>query len=376
MRIDTLFLQILLSVYGFFCLALTVIWLFWKSNKKSVLSSKKAISLLIPVRNEATNIIALLKDLEAQTLDKGQFEVIIANDNSDDNTAALVDNFIRESDLNIQLIHLDADLSIKSPKKRAINTCIKLAVGEIIVSTDGDCRINKNWLSEIQQHFETNDSVFLSAPVSFLASQKTNLFSKGWNQMQEIEFASLIVSGACSIKINQANMCSGANIAYLKSAFQSVNGFEGNEHIASGDDEFLMHKMAKEFPHKIAYLKSQNAIVQTAASLNVSNFFNQRRRWAGKWSHYKSLSPKLLALFIFSTNLSLIYAIFTGNLNLALLKLIPEFIFLSASLVFFKKTNLIFLVPILQLIYPFYVVLFGLVSLKQNSYVWKERQLH
>jgi cellulose synthase/poly-beta-1,6-N-acetylglucosamine synthase-like glycosyltransferase len=373
--IDILLLKILFSIYSLFCIALTVIWLFWQMNKKSNSDSKKTLSLIIPVRNEALNIIALLKDLEAQTLDKSQFEVIIANDNSDDDTAGLVENYRNQSTLNIQLIHLDADSIFKSPKKKAISTCIKLAKGDIIVTTDGDCRVNRNWLSEIQHHFNTHDAVFLSAPVSFLASQKTNLVSQLWNQMQEIEFVSLIVSGACSIKMNQPNMCSGANIAYLKSAFEQVNGFEGNEHIASGDDEFLMHKMAKEFPQKISYLKSQKAIVETAALPNVKSFFNQRKRWASKWTHYKTLSPKLLAFFIFSTNLGLIYALFTGNQHIALLKLIPEFFFLSTSLVFFGKTKLIFIVPLLQLIYPFYVVLFGLVSLKRNTYVWKDRQL-
>jgi hypothetical protein len=31
-------------------------------------------------------------------------------------------------------------------------------------------------------------------------------------------------------------MCNGANLAYTKTLFQELNGFDGNEKIASGDD--------------------------------------------------------------------------------------------------------------------------------------------
>ena len=334
------------------------------------------LSVIIPVRNEAKNIEILLQDLENQDLNKKYFEVFIANDNSDDNTAELIEEFKSKSDLNLHLVHLTHASIIKSPKKRAISTCINLAKGDIIVTTDGDCRVKKVWLKEIQLHFENYETVFLSAPVSFFKASSSNIISKIWTQMQEIEFVSLIVSGACSINLGLPNMCSGANIAYKKSAFINVKGFEGNEHIASGDDEFLMHKMASHYPGKISYLKSQEAIVETAALPNLISFYNQRKRWAGKWTHYKTRSPKLLAGFIFSINLGFIISLITGNLPLLLLKLIPEFIFLTSSLFFFKKSKLIFMVLVLQFIHPFYVVFFGLISLKQNGYVWKERQLH
>jgi cellulose synthase/poly-beta-1,6-N-acetylglucosamine synthase-like glycosyltransferase len=369
-------LNILFAIYGLFCLILAVIWLCWPIEKKLKTESDLFLSIIIPVRNEAKNIEVLLQDLENQILHHQRFEVFIANDHSDDNTAELVEKFKSKNKLNLHLVHLTYDSLIKSPKKKAITTCINLAKGDIIVTTDGDCRVKKGWLKEIQLHFENNETVFLSAPVSFFKNSSSNIISKLWTQMQEIEFVSLIVSGACSIKMGFPNMCSGANIAYKKAAFMAVNGFEGNEHIASGDDEFLMHKMASHYPGKISYLKSQEAIVETAALQNMKSFYNQRKRWAGKWTHYKTLSPKLLAGFIFSINLSFIISLITGNLLLLLLKLIPEFIFLTSSLFFFKKSKLIFMVLVLQLIYPFYVVFFGLISLKQNGYVWKERQLY
>ncbi len=367
---------LVLSIYGFFCILLTLAWTFWPASKGTPKEQKsKKISLIIPVRNEAKVIQNLLKDLEAQSLSSKDFEVLIVNDNSTDETEVIVANYIKQSKIDLKLVNLEAVQSVSSPKKRAIGEAIELADGEIIVTTDGDCRVPNQWLESIQIYFAENDCVFLSAPVSFEALKPKGLFKTIWYKFQEIEFASLIVSGATSLKMGQPNMCSGANLAYLKSAFYEVDGYKGNEHIASGDDEFLLHKMKEHFPGAIHYLKDEKATVHTPPLANVSSFYMQRKRWASKWQHYRTLSPKALAFFIFSCNALFIYALFSINIQWMLIKLIPEFLFLASALVFFKKSKLILLIPILQILYPFYVVFFGLLSLKKNKYVWKEREL-
>jgi len=365
-----------LSIYSFFCILLMLVWVFWPLAKTTDQKhKKKKISLLIPVRNEGKGIQNLLNDLEAQSLPKADFEVLIVNDNSTDNTEDIILSHITNSKINLKLIHLPEAQIGFSPKKRAIGKAIELSEGEIIVTTDGDCRPALLWLETIQTHFTANDCVFLSAPVCLNSPKPEGLFTNIWYKFQEIEFASLIVSGATSIKMGRPNMCSGANMAYLKSTFHEVGGYEGNEHIASGDDEFLMHKMKEHFPNGVHYLKNEAALVQTAPLPDLVSFYNQRKRWASKWQHYSAISPKILALFIFSSNAFFIFALLSFDIRWMLLKLIPEFFFLASALLFFKKSKLIPLIPLLQIIYPVYVVFFGLLSLKKNKYVWKEREL-
>lgn len=334
------------------------------------------ISVLIPVRNEETNIGPLLNDLASQSLDSSLFEILIADDDSTDNTAQIVAEKKKKLAIKVKILRLPPRESNASPKKRAITEAMKVAKGEIIVCTDGDCRVQPNWLLDISNYFEANKPVFLSSPVYFIKPDNgLSFLQKIWVRLQQIEFASLIVSGAVSIKTGYPNMCSGANIAYLKSAFEQVKGFEGNEHIASGDDEFLMHKMAGRFKGKIHYLKSKEVTVYTEALPDFRSFYSQRKRWAGKWSHYRSFAPKVMALFVFLSNAGLIYAFMTGNIFLTSLKLIPELIFLGGISLFFKSYSNLILVPFLQLIYPFYVVFFGLSSLDKSSYSWKNRKL-
>ncbi|WP_162628110.1 glycosyltransferase [Arcticibacterium luteifluviistationis] len=367
---------ILVFTYGIFCLLLLAIWLTWKNYYPTGFSkTNHKISLIIPVRNESKNIIRLLTDLQNQTLAQSDFEVIVANDDSTDNTAELVAHFQNQNSLDLKLINLPPKAVNTSPKKRAITHCIKKATGSVIVCTDGDCTVSAKWLSTIKSYFEENEVVFLSAPVFFLDSTSSNTVQRLWTKIQQIEFASLIVSGAVSIKMNFPNMCSGANIAYIKEAFFEVNGFEGNEDLASGDDEFLMHKITKAFPKKVHYLKSKDAIVKTEALHDLQSFYNQRKRWAGKWSKYTLLSPKVMAIFIFSANAAFVYALLSFDVQNIGFKMLPEFLFLGSLFFFFKKPSLLLYIPIVQIIYPFYVLLFGLVSLNKKSYTWKDRKL-
>ena len=64
------------------------------------------------------------------------------------------------------------------------------------------------------------------------------------------------ITGAVVYK-NNLSMCNGANLAYEKKAFYEVNGFAGIDHIASGDDMLLMHKIWKKYPDRVHYLKSK-----------------------------------------------------------------------------------------------------------------------
>ena len=84
-------------------------------------------------------------------------------------------------------------------------------------------------------------------------------------------------------------------MSFTKEAFYEVNGYEGNQHISSGDDIFLLEKLAAEDVMKCHYLKSAAAIVTTFPKLDVKSMIDQRARWAQKGSKTKSMLNKLLS---------------------------------------------------------------------------------
>ncbi|MDQ6477872.1 glycosyltransferase [Dyadobacter sp. LHD-138] len=369
-------LWILIVSYALFTIALMCLWRLLPLYAKSKTDSDAFISVIIPVRNEQENILNLLKDLEKQSFPLKQFEVLIMNDGSTDNTAGLVKNFSQHSACTIHLITLP-DTPTTSPKKRAIETAIAHAKGNLIVTTDGDCRVPAGWLRAIAHCHNRTKAKLISGPVTFTTETSFT------DHLQTVEFSSLIGSGASAIAAGFPSLCNGANLAYEKQAFIEVNGYDGVRHVASGDDEFLMHKISTRYPGQVTFLKSSDAVVATQPHKQWSLFFKQRKRWASKWKHYQSKTPLILALYVFSCNLALILSLalwFSGNLStgsfltLWLIKCVPEWLFLGTILHFLRKSVSILFIPVTQIFYPFYVCFFGLAAQKPE-YEWKGRKL-
>lgn len=368
---------LLLGSYAIFTLALAFLWSrIRKPAEPAAIPGDLFISVIIPVRNEAENILFLLEDLDRQTLPVTQFEVLVMDDSSTDNTATIVRTFAAHSKARIKLIPLP-DERTSAPKKRAIETAIAQAQGRLIVTTDGDCRAQAGWLHAIATCYLYTGAKLISSPVTF--TDETTLT----DHLQTVEFASLIGSGAASMSAGYPSMCNGANLAYEKATFLEVNGYEGVRHIASGDDEFLMHKIAARHPGSVHFLRHRSAIIRTAPHRNWGSFYRQRKRWASKWKHYQSKTPLVLAVYIFASNFSILLAgalacagaiTINAFLGMLALKCVPEWLFLGSVLSFLQKPKSLAFIPVTQLFYPFYVCFFGMAA-QQGQYEWKGRKL-
>ncbi len=370
-------LSSLICAYAVFTGLLAYFWIRLKSSPSRTSPFRTRISVVIPVRDEAATIGQLIEDLNDQRYTSTLFEVLVVNDSSTDDTARIVKSYVHKSTFHLRLIDLPTEANPISPKKRAIETALREATGELIVTTDGDCRVGPDWLSSIVETYQTQGAKIISGPVTFTREQTF------FDYLQTVEFSSLIGSGASSLAAGKATLCNGANLAYEKKVFDEVGGFAGNENIASGDDEFLFHKIAQRYPEGTYFLKDQRAIVQTTPHRRWEDFFRQRKRWASKWKHYKNPASLLVALFVFAANLSLILLLVLGLGGyiswllvgvLLLIKWVPEWVFIGNVLRFLKKKSAILYIPLVQLVYPFYVTFFGLVAQKP-TYVWKGREL-
>ena len=372
----TIFLLAVSLLYALFTLMLWGTWLRVPSfNAEASLLDGPFITVIIPVRNEANNIANLLNDLSTQTY--ARFEVIVADDSSTDDTLRIVTEYAGKATFVLRPLPL-TDQRTASPKKRAITQSIALAAGDLIVTTDGDCRVGPRWLATLAAFHQKTGAKLISAPVTFTAERSIV------DSLQTVEFSSLIGTGACTLALGYPTMCNGANLCYVKEVFSEVGGFSGVDHLASGDDEFLMHKIAARYPDGVQFLKSADAIVRTQAHQSWGAFYNQRKRWASKWKAYESYLPSLLAVFVFLSNAAPVVAMagwllgyLNGNMALFVigLKAIPEFLFLRQVLVFLQKKSSVGVIPLTQLIYPLYVLFFGLAA-QGKGYKWKGRNLN
>ncbi|MBO0936990.1 glycosyltransferase [Fibrella sp. HMF5335] len=334
------------------------------------------LTVVIPVRNEATTLPHLLTDLNGQ--DYPHFEVIVADDASTDATADLARTYAQTARYPLSVLSLHDDPLVASPKKRAIAQSIAQATGQLIVTTDGDCRVGPHWLGLLARFQAETGAKLISGPVTFTTNRTV------FGQLQTVEFASLIGAGAATMVLKNPTMCNGANLCYSKSVFEEVKGFAGIDQVASGDDELLMHKIAAKFPGSVRFLKHPDAIVETGPHASLKAFYQQRKRWAGKWRAYSSPFPTLLAVFVFLCNLTPVAALVGGLLGyfpakavlgIVVLKWVPEALFLGAVLLFLGKRKALCWIPLTQWLYPFYVVFFGLAA-QRRGFVWKGRKLN
>jgi cellulose synthase/poly-beta-1,6-N-acetylglucosamine synthase-like glycosyltransferase len=208
------------------------------------------------------------------------------------------------------------------------------------------------------------------APVEFVAN---NVFQK----IQAMEFAGLVGIGASAIRLKNPNMCSAANLVFEKSVFFEVGGYKGNDGIASGDDEFLLHKVFKYYPSQVVFLKDIEAIVHTSANASVKELTEQRRRWVSKSTKYENRYITAILVCAYFFNLSIVLFTFIDIKMFAILlmcKMLSEGCLLFFVLKFFKKAHYLFLLPIAEFFHVIYVLVIGVMA-NIGTYNWKGRSL-
>ncbi len=360
-------------LYTIYLVTLRIAWINIPVLSNESNESEYQVSVIIPVRNEAKHILSLLTDFELQTFPREQFEILVVDDYSQDQTVNLVKGYIPHSKLAIRVISLDA-LDAAEGKKSAITQGVKAAKNEIILCTDGDCTVPKYWIEQYAHQFSDPEVQMVLGPVRFLEGNTT------FNRMQQLEFAGLIGLGGASLQLGLPTMCNGANLGYRKSLFNSVRGYEGNQDIASGDDEFLLQKAFDENPKSVRFLKSSKAIVGTFAKKSFSSFLSQRIRWAGKWKYHKQLRVIIWAISMFLFHIALLMSGLGISLlerpeiglGIIMIKILAEYFYIKSVSNSMKLKVPIKEFLLIQLIYPFYIVFLSLISLFVN-YRWKGR---
>ncbi|MEN9910233.1 MAG: hypothetical protein RLZZ540_3392 [Bacteroidota bacterium] len=364
-----LFLLFILSIY--FATILVLIYGFTKvKNYDAIgLKPKTTFTIVVPFRNEAENLPLLLESISKMNYPTDLFEVILVDDDSDCRFQILDSRF--------QISIIDNIRVSNSPKKDAITTAIPLVKTAWIITTDADCLVPENWLLTLDNYIQTHEVSMIAGAVTY---ECNNSFL---HHFQQLDLTSLQGATIGSFGIGKAFMCNGANLAYTKSLFEALNGFEGNNTIASGDDVFLLQKAVRSRSfgtEKVHYLKSENTIISTKPVDNWKSLFYQRVRWASKTTSYQSNFGKVLGLVVFTGNIGLWFVVYglllgIGNfyilLFLVIVKLLIDFVLIHKTNQFLKTKTHSFLLS--SLLYPFFSVSVALYT-AFGKYEWKGRR--
>ena len=321
------------------------------------------ITVLVPFFNEEGCIVDCLTALHRNDYPKALTEVLLLDDGSTDRTVALVQAWLAEHpNANIKLLRLP-----KAGKKAAITAGIKAANGAYIVCTDADCTPPTQWLSWVAAALAQPRVQLVAGPVVF--KEERGLMD--W--FQSLDLLGLMGITGSGIYLQWQRMANGANLAYKKAAFDAVGGFEGHAHIASGDDLFLVQKIAARWPKGIFFLKNHHAAVPTRTMPSLKKFVRQRIRWGSKNAALPEWPVRLSLLLVFLTCwVILLLAIGTCfhpaayQLPCAIVlsaKLFADYLFLNMMSRFFQKTTAMRWFLPAQLGHIVYIACIGFASL-------------
>lgn len=365
---------VLYFVIILYCLAIAfLIYGFTKVNAIDYIGikPKTKFTIIVPFRNETENLPILLESLSKLNYPMELFEVTLVDDDSEE-----VFSPEASGQCSVFSVRIIKNIRISnSPKKDAIVTAMQTVNTDWIITTDADCVVNENWLLTFDNYIQLHDVAMIAGAVSYDCKDSF------LHHFQQLDLASLQGATIGSFGINKGFMCNGANFAYTKSFFQELNGFEGNDGIASGDDVFLLQKAISKLPEKVHYLKSQNNIVITKPLDDWKSLFYQRVRWASKTGSYQSTFGKGLGVLVFIGNLGLIIGFgcwvlgvipFQNIVLLFLLKFLVDTILIYKTNHFLTKTKMQYLI-LSSLFYPFFSTSVALYSLF-GKYEWKGRK--
>lgn len=336
--------------------------------------SATQFTVIIPARNEAANIKACVDSILNQDYPAAAFEIIVIDDFSEDDTAFIV-HALSQQYPQLRLLKL-ADHCKEGEtlayKKKAIEIAVAQAKGDWILTTDADCIVPSRWLLLYNAYIHQHQPCFVAAPVMFIKTAGI------LNQFQVLDFLALQGITAAAVGAGKHSMSNGANLGFEKAAFIAVGGYQGVDHIASGDDMFLMHKMKQTLHKPVGYLFHPDAIVLTAAMDTWKGFIMQRIRWASKARYYDDHSITMVLTLVYFFNLSFICLALMGSWSTLLIalafKTFFELFFLDPVAKFFQLQPelkyFVFYQPI-HIVYNIAAGLFG----QLKTYSWKGRKV-
>ncbi len=342
-----------------------------KNGTDLITYKKPFVSVIVAARNEEKNIVHLLTALVNQSYSNKLYEIIIANDGSTDKTEELVNQFTQKWD-NLHLLNVSGRENVTSPKKNALSQAIAKAKGEIILTTDADCIMSKYWIESMLPNFEDADMVIGYSRTQIGKWDDANSSQK----FEHFDFTAMFLAAAGAIVHKRYFSCSGQNLAYRKSAFETVGGFEKIKHLVSGDDVNLM-QLFRKAGMKIRFAFNQHSFTNTHPIGNWQQLFNQRGRWASNMKWQLSLNPEFFvylgsAFLIVIMPYFFVFKYWWIALFIVATRIIGEFLFLKLGFVKFKeeKNRLKFYLVwfILQPVYFIVVAFKGAI----DQFSWKK----
>jgi len=314
------------------------------------------VTVVIPAHNETDHVDACLSALAEQSYPEALTEIILVDDHSTDGTGERANTW--KSRLpHLRIIRSEVNTYV-CPKKNALTQGIRSSSGEIILTTDADCRPAPGWIASMVSCF---------TPEMGMVAGFAPLHSRAGLLGSLLAFQSLCVNAlsAGSIGAGFPLSCSGRNLAYRRAAFDEVDGFDNSGDIQGGDDVLLMRSIHTDTRWRIGFNPDSEARVISAPHLN--SLYRRQLRYQSKSPHFGiPVLILLITVYIFHTALAALMFLALNQLKfqelsatLVAAKLLADGALIWAAASSLKARNLLVWFPLAEILSIPYVILFG-----------------
>lgn len=312
-------------------------------------ASHPTCAIVIACHNEERHLPQLLSSIDSQV--QSADEVIFIDDHSTDQTLHILQTWSAHKP------HAHVLSATHRGKKAAISQGIHHAHSELIFCTDADCTLPPHWTENLVHTYVHTPFDMLILPVTM--HECSHLVSS----VTRLEFISLVSSGIALGSLGHPIMCNGANIAFRRSAWLSVED-QLKPDLLSGDDVFLLHAI-KQRQGNIQVLKSPHVVVTTHPTPTIASFMNQRIRWSSKSTSYTDKESLFVASLIFSICFVqiLLYSLSIFSVHYLICSFVLFVVKWLLDSFFLSQTRNTFVIPhllihsfLLSIFYPFYIV--------------------
>ncbi len=372
-----------IGVYGFCLLVQLYYYLYFyagvlyrrrqvRKSKVSFLTDKPGVSVIICARNESENLVQFLPSVLNQNYPN--FEVIVVNDGSSDETEAVLVEFEKEYK-NLYHSYVPEEVQVMSTKKLALTIAVKAAKNDLLLFTDADCKpVSENWIREMTKNFVPQTDIVLGygayerkrGLLSHLISFDTFFIA--------LQYMGFALRG-------KPYMGVGRNMTYRKEVFFKMKGFASMLHLQSGDDDLFVNRAATKNNTRIEINPDSTTI--SVPKETLGSWYIQKERHLSTSPAYRSQTKRLIggevltrAFFYLSLVALCVFAPLQISLPALcglLLRYITQAIIINVSAKHFKERRFYLSIVFFDILLPL-ISLFAMVEnsiRKKHVYQWK-----
>jgi cellulose synthase/poly-beta-1,6-N-acetylglucosamine synthase-like glycosyltransferase len=323
------------------------------------------VSILIAARNEEANIVSCLQSVSNLTYPAAELEVLIGNDDSEDQTSSLVENFIKDKP-NFRLFQIGTNVGSARGKANVLAQLAHQARGKYLFFTDADIQVSAHWIQGMLAACEHNTGI-----VAGMTIVKGNTL---FHHLQSLDwiygFGLVHLLMARNIPITAM----GNNMLVTREAYQTTGGYE-QVAFSVTEDYALFHTIVKKgFGFK--HLLNKDILAYSKPVTSFVDLLRQRKRWmagAVKLPFYIQCLFLIQAL-VFPAAIGFLWFVPKVSLMLCLGKLLIDAVYLLWILGRINELPLIRYV----LLYELYIIVFSPATLlyyfMSGKVQWKGRQ--